>query len=179
MRVRGTLVGAGLIVILAGPNVAGQQKQAPPFLEFGTAQISLGMTKEQVEKTLRESGRHLVDMNDNHTALVRANDAPVPSGDEGEVMFFDGRVAYAAFQFPVARNAAELSEEIAGAVENMATRICAVRNYSSHGTGGGFSQTIFDCGSKSFDIITVETLGTDERHSNVEITIGAIPSPVK
>jgi hypothetical protein len=77
---------------------------------------------------------------------------------------------------PTARNAAELAQELAGAVENMQTKACVVRNYTSHGTGGGVSQTIFDCGSKSFDVMTVETLGTDERYSNVEITIGSIPT---
>jgi hypothetical protein len=179
MCLRRALVVAGLISILLGPSIAAQPKRPLPSIEFGRAQISLGMTRQQVEKTLRESGRHLVDMNDGHTAVVRVNNAPVPTADEGEVMFFDGHVSYAAFQFPTARNAAELSQEIAGAVENMPTKICAVRNYSSHGTGGGISQTIFDCGSRSFDVITVETLGTDERHSNVEITIGVIPVPAK
>jgi hypothetical protein len=72
-----------------------------------------------------------------------------------------------------------LAQEIAGAIENMTTKTCAVRNYSSHGTGGGFSQSIFDCGSKSFNVMTVETLGTNERYTHVEITIGAIPTSSK
>ena len=86
---------------------------------------------------------------------------------------------YAAFQLPVAHNAVELAQEIAGAIENMATKSCTVANYSSHGTGGGFSQVIFNCGSKNFDVMTVETLGTNERYTFVEITIGAIPTPSK
>jgi hypothetical protein len=87
MCLRRALVVAGLISILLGPGIAAQQTQPPPSIEFGRAPVSLGMTREQVEKTLRESGRNLVDMNDGHTAVVRVNNAPVPTGDEGEVMF--------------------------------------------------------------------------------------------
>lgn len=76
-------------------------------------------------------------------------------------------------------DAVELAQEIAGAVENMATKTCTLANYSSHGTGGGAFQTIFDCGSKSFNVMTVETLGTNERFTLVGITIGAIPAPAK
>lgn len=175
MHLQGTPMAIGLILILVTPNIAAQQKQPPPSIEFGQAQISLGLTREQVERGLRESGRHLVDANDGHTALVRINNEPTPIGDEGEVMFFDGHVAYAVFQFPVARNAAELSQEIAGAVENMPTKLCTVRTDTSHGTGGGVSDTAFNCGSKSFHVLTAEVLGSDERDTNVQITIGGIP----
>jgi hypothetical protein len=179
MCLRGALVVAGLISILVGPNIAAQRKQPPPSIEFGGAQVSLGMTVGQVEKNLAESARHIEFMSDKHTAVVRVNNASVPTGDEGQVTFFDGRVVYAAFQFPGTHDAVELAQEIAGAVENMGTKTCALRNYSSHGTGGGFSQTIFDCGSKSFNVMTLETLGTNERDTHVEISIGAIPTPAK
>lgn len=177
MRVLRALVVTGMVATFLGLNVEAQRPQ--PSIEFGGAQVSLGMTVEQVEKNLAESARHIEFMTDKHTALVRVNNAPVPTGDEGQVTFFDGRVVYAAFQFPGTRDAVELAQEIAGAVESMAAKTCTLANYSSHGTGGGFSQSIFDCGSKSFNVMTVETLGTTERYTHVEITIGAIPTPAK
>jgi hypothetical protein len=137
------------------------------------------MTVEQVQKVLAESARHIEFMSDKHTALVRINNAPVPNGDEGQVTFFDGRVVYAAFHFPDAHAADHLAQEIAGAVESMDTKVCAVSNYSSHGTGGSLSETIFDCGSKSFNVMTTESLSHNERYTHVEITIGAIPIPSK
>lgn len=179
MRLLRALVVAGAVASLLGPNVEAQRRQQPPSIEFGGAHVSLGMTVEQVEKNLVESARHIEFMSDKHTALVRINNAPVPAGDEGQITFFDGRVVYAAFQFPWTHDAVELAQEIAGAVENMPTKTCTLANYSSHGTGGGFSQTIFDCGSKSFNVMTVETLGTNERDTYVEISIGAIPTPAK
>ncbi len=154
-------------------NTRAQRKQEPPSIAFGGAQVSLGMTTEQVEKNLSENARHIEFMTDKHTALVRINNAPVPS--EGQVTFFDGRVGYAAFHFPDAHDADQLAQEIAGAVENMDTKVCTLSNYSSHGTGGGLSQTIFDCGSKSFNVMTTEILGHNDRYTHVEITIGAIP----
>ena len=62
------------------------------------------------------------------------------------------------FLAPTPHNAKELAHEVAGAVETMDTKLCALRNYSSHGTGGGLSEAIFDCGS----------------NTNVEITIGVL-----
>jgi prepilin-type processing-associated H-X9-DG protein len=169
----------GVVATFLGLNVEAQRGQQPPSIGFGGAQVSLGMTVEQVEKNLAASARHIEFMSDKHTAVVRVNNAPVPSGDEGQVTFFDGHVAYAAFQFPATHDAVRLAQEIAGAVENMDAKVCAASNYSSHGTGGGFSQTIFDCGSKSFNVMTVETLGANERYTHVEITIGGIPTPAK
>ena len=133
------------------------------------------MKLAQVVKNLAESGRHVEFMSDKHTALVRINSAPASGGDEGQITLFDGDVAYASFHFPDAQNANELAQEIAGAVENMDTKVCTATNYSSHGTGGGLSQTIFDCGPKSFNVKTIDILGRSERHTWVEITIGAIP----
>ncbi|HEV1994602.1 MAG TPA: hypothetical protein VGR03_09745 [Candidatus Acidoferrum sp.] len=158
-------------------NIEAQRKQKPPSIAFGTAEVSLGMSVEQLQMNLSESARHIEFLSDKHTALIRVNNVPVPSGDEGQVTFFDGRVVYAAFHFPDARDAHQLAQEIAGAVENMDTKVCTVSNWSSHGTGGGLSQTILDCGSKSFNVMTTEILGHNERYTHVEITIGAIPRP--
>ncbi len=170
-----TLAVAGAIAALLGVSNKAQRKQEQPSIAFGTAEVSLGMTVEQVEKALAESARHIELMSDKHTALVRINNLPAPEGHEGQVTFFDGRVVYAAFHFPDAEAADQLAQEIAGAVENMDAKVCTVSNYSSHGTGGGLSQTIFDCGAKSFNVMITQTLGHKERYTHVEITIGAIP----
>lgn len=168
------VIGAVAAALLGISNKA-ERKQEQPSIAFGTAEVSLGMIVEQVEKVLAESARHIELMSDKHTALVRINNVPAPKGHEGQVTFFDGRVVYAAFHFPDAEAADQLAQEIAGAVENMNAKDCAVSNYSSHGTGGSLSQTTFDCGSKSFEVITTEVLGNKQRYTHVEITIGAIP----
>lgn len=170
-----TLAVTGTVVVALGLNIAAQRQQELPSIAFGTAQVSLGMTEEQVEKNLAESARHIEFIADKHTAVVRINNARVPSGDEGQVTFFDGRVAYAAFHFPVAGDANELAQEISGAVESMDAKACMVSNYAGHRTGGGFSQTNFHCGPKSFNVMTTEILGHSERYTHVEITMGAIP----
>ena len=175
MNLLRALVVIGAIAAVLCLNMKAQRKQEHASIEFGGAQVSLGMTVEQVEKNLAENARHIEFATDKHTALVRINNAPGYSGHEGQVTFFDGRVAYAAFHFPDAHDADQLAQEIAGAVDNMDTKVCAASNYSSHGTGGSLSETIFDCGSKSFDVITTEALGHNERYTHVEITIGAIP----
>jgi hypothetical protein len=175
MNLLKALVVMGAIVAALGLSMEAEQKQEPVSIEFGGAQVSLGMTVEQVEKNLAESGRHIELLTDKHTALVRVNNAAGYSGHEGQVTFFDGRVAYAAFHFPDAHDADQLAREIAGAVDSMETKVCAASNYSSHGTGGSLSETMFDCGSKSFDVMTTETLGHNERYTHVEMTIGAVP----
>jgi hypothetical protein len=92
MRALGALVWIGVVATLLGPNIQVQRRQQQPSIEFGGAQVSLGMTVVQVEKNLAESARHIEFMSDKHTALVRVNNAPVTSGDEGQVTFFDGRL---------------------------------------------------------------------------------------
>ncbi len=164
----------GAVVLATTLNLSSQRKQVLPSISFGETQVSLGMSVEEVERNLAESGRHIEFMADKHTALVHMNNAPISGGSEGQVTFFDGRVTYAAFHFPDARDAYELAQEIAGAVEDMDTRSCTVTNYSSHGSGGRLSETVFDCGSKSFNVMTTEVLGHSERYTRVERTIGEI-----
>jgi hypothetical protein len=71
-------------------------------------------------------------------------------------------------------SADELAQEIAGAVDNMETKTCETSNYSVHGTGGGFSQIISQCGSRRFNVMTVQVLGSPARTVNVNIEIGQI-----
>jgi hypothetical protein len=161
---------AAILLALLG---AGAQQKQEPAISFGGAQVSLGMTAEQVTKNLGESARQLHFI-DKGNAVVRINGLPEPEGDEGQVFFDGGRVVYASLHLPAIHNATELAQEIAGAVENIEVKMWAVSNYSSHGTGRGFSETIFDCGLKSFDIATSETFGSSERYTSVEITIGTM-----
>jgi hypothetical protein len=166
--------GAALILIL---GISTKAQHTGPSLAFGTVGVSLGMTPEQVEKNLADAGRHIEFMKqDKHTALVRVNNPTEPYVDEGQVTFFDGRLVYAAFDFPAPRDAHELAQEIAGAVDGMDSKECRVSNFSGHGTGGGYSETRFDCGVKGFEVLTVEPLGTGERYTpQLKMTIGEIP----
>lgn len=172
MRLSKLFLVTGLLVSLNGP-IADAQAPERPSLDFGLAQINLGMTVDQVTRTLAESGRHIQFLSDKVTAVVRRDNEPIPQGDEGQITFSDGRVTYAAFQFPSTQNAIELAQELAGAVEGAKGKTCTLHNYSSRGTGGGTSQTILDCQSEMIVLITVEVLGETERYSHVEVEIGS------
>lgn len=77
---RGLAAAAAFAAAVLGVRSEAQHKQHPASIAFGTAEISLGMTVEQVERALAESARRIEFMSDKHTALVRANNAPVPEG---------------------------------------------------------------------------------------------------
>ena len=165
---------AALILVV---GISAEAQHTGPSLVFGTAQVSLGMTPEQVEKSLADAARHIEFMKgDKHTALVRVNNSKEPEDVEGQVTFFNGRLVYAAFDFPTPRDAHELALELAGAVDGMDSKECRVSNFSGHGTGGGYSETRFDCGAKGFEVVTVEPLGRNERYTpELKMTIGEIP----
>jgi hypothetical protein len=143
-----------------------------PSIAFGTATVSLGMTVEQVQERLSGAARSIKFLPDKVTALVYTNGEP--DGTEGQITFSGGRVVYAQFQMRSVRNADELAQEIAGAVDSMETKNRDASNYSAHGTGGGFSQIIFDCGSRRFNIMTLQTLGSSDHTINVNIEVGQI-----
>ncbi len=143
-----------------------------PSIAFGMTTVSLGMTVQQVQERLSGEARSIKFLPDKVTALVYANRDPDET--EGQITFSDGRVVYAQFQMRNVGNADELAQEIAGAVDNMETKNCDLSNYSAHGTGGGFSQTIFDCGSRRFNIMSVQSLGISDRTINVNIEVGQI-----
>lgn len=170
-------LGAILVAVL---GLATQGQRSAPSIAFGNAWVSLGMTAEQVEKNLADSGRHIEFMKeDKRSALVLVNGSKPPD-DEGQVYFAGGRLVYAAFDFPGPRDAHELAQELAGAVEGMDSKECRVSNISGHGTGGGYSETRFDCGAKGFEVMTVESLGTNERYApELKITLGEIPNPAR
>lgn len=164
------VLATGIVVVALA-----QQRETPPAISFGSAQVSIGMTKEKLEQNLAVNGWHLQPIqNYKQSAMIEENSG---GSTTGQVVFADDRVAYIDYQFPNARNATELAQEIAGAVEEMDTKNCVIQNYSSHGTGGGFSEAIFECGPKRFSIMTVESLGSNERPTNVHIEIGKIPQP--
>jgi hypothetical protein len=143
-------------------------------ITFGTASVRLGMTIEQVQERLAGSGRYVKFLPDKVTGLVCITGESDPNGVEGQVTFAGGRAIYAQFQMPNVHSADELAQEIAGAVGSMETKTCEVLNYSSHGTGGGFSQTIFECGPKTFNVMTTQTFGSNARTTNVNIEIGEL-----
>ncbi len=132
------------------------------------------MTPEQAEKSLADASRHIEFMKqDKHTALVWGNDSAGLREVEGQVTFSNGRLVYAAFDFPAPHDAHELAQEIAGAVDGTDSAECRVANLSGHGTGGGYSETRFDCGAKGFEVITVEPLAGEERYTpELKMTIG-------
>jgi hypothetical protein len=163
------LSGTGALIVGVVLNVAAQRTQSQPSITFGMAKISLGMTVQQVQESLSRAARHIQFLPDKETSIVRRN------GDddaEGQVNFSGGRTVYAEYQMPDVHTADELAQEIAGAVDNMETKTCEVSNYSAHGTGGGFSQSIFECGSRRFNVMTVQVLGSSVRTINVNIEIG-------
>jgi hypothetical protein len=161
-----------VLSLAAGLSGRAQKHENQPSITFGLASVSLGMTVEEVEHRLSEGGRHLKFLPDKVTGLVYQNGGDADS--EGQVTFVDGRARLAIFQMPVVNSADELAQEIAGAVDAVDSKACDVSNYSAHGTGGGFSQSIFECGSRRFNVMTVQTLGSRKRAVNVNIEIGSI-----
>jgi hypothetical protein len=162
---------AFLVVLSLAAIAIAQQIGTTPSISFGSAQVSIGMTKASLEQNLTAHGWHLQPIQDYKESAMIENGGPI----SGQVVFADNRVVYISYQFPNARNATELAQEIAGAVEVMDMKNCTIGNYSGHGTGGGFSQTMFKCGPKKFSTMTFDSIGTDERTTNVQIEIGEIP----
>ena len=172
MRVFRLLVGVWLAMNLL-VKVDAQPRDEQPSIDFGGARIALGMTIETVKQNLAANGRHLQFLNDGVTEMVVLNNSTEPFAGEGQVTFIDGRVAYASFQFPETRDAVQLAQELAGAIENVETTDCTLRNFTAHGTGGGHSDIIATCGPKTIMITTIDPLGGD-RFTNVVIEIGSL-----
>jgi hypothetical protein len=165
-----TMALLGAAALATGLKGEAQRAQTQPSITYGMAKISLGMTVEQVEQHLAEAARHIKKGSDKDTALVYLNGESTDF--EGQITFASGHVIYADYHMPTVSNADELAQEIAGAVDNMETKTCEASNYSAHGTGGGFSQIIFQCGSRRFNVMTVQVLGNATRTVNVNIEIG-------
>lgn len=162
-----TVVGA--FALGAGINSAVQRPQQQAFMTYGQTRISLGMTVEQVEQRLSDAGLHLQFLPDKETALVYPN---VSGALEGQITFGGGHVIYADYHMPNANSADELAQGIAGAVDDMETKTCTISNYAAHSTGGGFSETDFECGSRRFNVLSMQTLGGKDRTINVNLEIG-------
>lgn len=164
--------GPCLITAIAIPCAA-QQQRPQAYIEFGRARVSLGATIDQASRNLAQSGLRLKFLSDGQTALVTPNDGSDQNNDEGQVTFYNGRVAYAAFQFPQTNDAVVLAQELAGAIENVKAENCSLENFTAHGTGGGHTDSILSCGSKTIRVMTIEALGTNYRSTNVQIEIGS------
>ncbi len=160
------------LALTTGLNGSQQLAQEQPSIAYGMAKISLGMTVEQVEQHLAEAARHIKKGSDKDTTLVYLNGESTDF--EGQITFAGGHVIYADYHMPTVDSADELAQEIAGAVDNMGTKTCEASNYSAHGTGGGFTQIIFQCGSRRFNVMTVQVLRSAARTVNVNIEIGQI-----
>ncbi len=173
MTISKTFTLVGTLAVLLELNGAPQRPQVKPTISYGTAGISLGMTIEQVEQHLAQAARHTKAISPDKNSV-----SVYPNGEdtdfEGQITFGNGRVVYADYHMPVTNSADDLAQEIAGAVDDMETKTCTASNYAAHGTGGGFTQSIFDCGSKRFNVMTVQTLGSSTRWVNVQIEIGQI-----
>jgi hypothetical protein len=157
-------------------SLESQRKEEPPSLEIDRASIQLGMTQEQVAAALDKNGMKLRFLWDGHAALVVKKDAQNLSDADSQITFYDGRAAYVSFQFPVAHSAVQLAQEIAGAIEAVEDKNCSLENFSAHGTGGGHSDVVANCGPKTITIMTMEPLG-GERSTHVEISIGSASPP--
>ena len=164
-----TVIGA---VILAATLALSAQRGQQPSLNFGSANISLGMTVQETQQLLTEAGQHFQFIRDEPPPLRTLT---IDGGDEGgQITFSGGRAIYGSYHMPTARNADALAQEIAGAVDTMETKTCSISNYSAHGTGGGFSESSFHCGPKTFSVMTTQVLGSSMRVVNVNIEIGHI-----
>lgn len=167
----------GTLLTLTALNLESQRKEEPPSLEIHGTRIQLGMTREQVMTALDKIGMKLRFLWDGHTALVLKRDTPPnPDDFDSQITFYDGRAAYVSFQFPEAQSAVQLAQEIAGAVEIVEDKNCSLENFSGHGTGGGHSDVIANCGPKTITIMTSEPLN-GERSTHVEISIGSAAPP--
>ena len=164
------LVAVGAIVLCSGLNKPAQRIQEQAFMTYGQARITLGMTVEQVEQHLSEGGRRIQFLSDKETAIVYRNG--VTDDFEGQITFRSGHVIYADYHMPNALNADDLAQEIAGAVDDMETKTCTISNFTAHGTGGGHSDSIFECGARRFTVYTMQTLGSKTKTINVNIEIG-------
>lgn len=166
-----TRASVALAVTFVAVIAVTQRTQEQPSINFGAARISLGMTVEEVDKRLADANQHLKFFPpDKETGLVYVNGTT--DDMEGQVTFSSGHTIYAAYQMPNAQDADELAQEIAGAVDSMETKTCVASNYSAHGTGGAFSQSTFECGSRRFNVMTTQILGSNVRNTSVEIEVG-------
>jgi hypothetical protein len=167
------LLALAVVVVMSALQGTAQRGQQEPSIRYGLSTISLGMTLAQTQQSLSSSGRHLEQLQgdpDKATWIVSTN---ARKNDEGQVTIRNGKVVYADYTMPDARDADELGQEIAGAIESMSTKTCQAQNYSSRGTGGNFSQSIFSCGLQRFDIQTAQVIGSP-RQVNVNIRIGSV-----
>src|SRR5437870_4431158 len=109
-----------------------QRSQEQAALTYGDGTISLGMTVEEVEQRLSDSGRHIQFLPDKVTSLVRLNGTT--GATEGRIIFTNSRVVYADYHVANVSTAEDLAEEIARAVETTNRATCVASLASSHGT---------------------------------------------
>ncbi len=165
---------AAWLVVCFSAQCGAQQRERQVSIEFGGARIALGMTVEEVQASLAKNGRQPNFLSDGQTATVALIGSAEPYGGEGQITFHNRRAVYAAYQFPETSDAVVLAQELEGAIESVEGSNCLLRNFTSHGTGGGHSDSIAYCGSRTIVVMTVEPLGSGNRSTHVEIEIGSL-----
>lgn len=165
----------GALSLAARLGGAPQAAQDQPSVQFGDVHISLGMTVDQVNQRLWKASIMVAPLQEDPlNLLVCQKDCKDAANVEGQIAFKNGHVVYAAYSMPSAESAADLAQEIAGAIENMDNKTCTVSNNTSHGTGGTFTQSIFYCGAKRFNVMTTSAFGSSAGSTNVNIEIGQL-----
>jgi len=166
-----------------GCSPSGPQEQ--PSVTFGASKIYLGMTREEVQRRLAESARHIVVQSglptgDQHLSLttVARNATSDPNDSEGVVAFRDDRVNSAELSMPVPQNADVLAEEIANAVEGMQVKTCVAENSRNASTSTTLLWTRFRCGSQYLSIMTSRHSGIIQ-HVTTTVSAGIAQPPVK
>lgn len=171
-----------------GCSPSGPQEQ--PSVSFGASRIYLGMAKEEVQRRLAESARHIVvqtglpagDQHLSWATVVRNSTSGPDDSDEGVITFRDERVTSAGLSMPAPQDADELAEEIANAVEGMQVKTCIVENSRNASTRAGLEETRvltrFRCGSQYLGI-TTSRISSPIQQVTTTVSAGIAQPPVK
>ena len=159
------------------PTRPAERSQQEPFISYGGARISVGMTIGEVKRALSQANRHIEqDSSSGNIWIVSPNGSNI-LGEDGQITFNkdpEPHVVFASYNLPDVKTAEELAKEIAFAVDSMDSKVCVASNFSARGTGGGHSDTVFECGLQRFEVSTGYILGafSSIRPTNVSIRIG-------
>jgi hypothetical protein len=170
-----------------GCSPSGLQEQ--PSVTFGASKIYLGMTREEVQRRLAESARHIVVQSDlptgdQHLSLttVARNSTADPNDSEGVIIFRDDRVISAELPMPAPQNADVLAGEIANAVDGMQVKTCVAENSRNASTSTPVQETRlwtrFRCGSQYLSIRT-SRISSPIQHVTTTVSAGIAQPPVK
>jgi hypothetical protein len=158
------------------------QPREQASINFGTAKISLGMTKAQAERSLSAAARHIEFVNAGGQSKATVVRDGQPNDFNQSITFRDDIVVDAVSLMPTPNSVDELAEQIATAVDNMETKSCSAatdRSRTLSGTGEGrFLMIRFTCGTQRISLNTIKlSLPNHESVStSVGIAIGQAPA---